>query len=253
MRLTLAVFLTVVLAGCVDPKAPARELASRLQLDTVALMKMRADGSEYRVFCAGVWLSPTAIVTAGHCVAHAGEPADREQDDRISEELGVPADNPPWDPIGHAVAYCTVDSEKIRFGTVQAFNKGHDLGLIVANEASRHPWAAVRATAAVVGDTVEIVGHPGGYKWSYALGYVSAQRNDEPNAEDDKMPTLQIAGPISPGSSGGAAFDSDGLIAGVVSYTNSGADGMAFYVRSDAIQDFLGKCRKMPIAGKALR
>src|SRR5271163_2483310 len=99
-------------AGCgpkLPPGTPERNMATQLKAETVALVKTRSDG-RVKPFCTGVWVSPTAILTAGHCVAHAGESEDRAEADRVAEEFELTPAGAAWDPVGHAIQYKTQDA-----------------------------------------------------------------------------------------------------------------------------------------------
>jgi hypothetical protein len=224
-------------------KAPKQELVATLEAETVALVKLDDDGIP-QTFCAGVWVSPWHFVTAGHCIAHAGEPLERAADDSISEQLGVKAENPPWDPIGQEALYTEKGDIAYSTAKVAAYSRGWDLGLVQVDPPYvPHAFAHVSAGSIRDGDDVEIVGHPQRHMWSFARGYVSAVRPDEPNSHGLPMPTLQIAGPLSHGNSGGGAFDARGELVGIASYLESQANGMGFFVHRDAIRSFLQAAR----------
>jgi len=59
------------------------------------------------------------------------------------------------------------------------------------------------------GQTIFVIGHPEGLKYTLSTGIVSRMENS----------TLQISAPISPGNSGGPVYDAQGNLLGVVSST----------------------------------
>jgi S1-C subfamily serine protease len=210
-------------------------LAAELTAETVAMVRLvNADGDDDpagkpRPFCSGVWVSPYVFVTAGHCVAAVREMA---------------TDDANGDPVGYAVMFAEpgqIEDGSHSTGKILAWNKENDLGAVLADSdvSTRHAYAHLSTGSIEAGDPVEVVGHPVGYQFSFATGYVSAVRMTEPNANGDRMPTLQLNVAVSPGNSGCGAFDADGHIIGITSYSNRGANGMGFFVHRDAIRLFL--------------
>jgi S1-C subfamily serine protease len=59
------------------------------------------------------------------------------------------------------------------------------------------------------GQTIYVIGHPEGLKYTLSTGIVSRMENS----------TLQISAPVSPGNSGGPVYDQQGNLLGVVSST----------------------------------
>jgi hypothetical protein len=227
------------------PNSAHRELAAKLEGETVALVRLiNSDGDEDEnghpaLFCAGVWISPRSFLTAGHCIEHAGEP--NSQLNRLLQSLG--ASVPQWDPIGQPTLFATNVDLPSGYWTakVTGFSKALDLGLVTVNAPGpiNHPFAYVGLDEIDDGDRVEIVGHPTGHAWSYAEGVVAASLPDEPNADETPMPTLMVAGPFSHGNSGGGVFDAQGGLIGIGSYISQSTNGMGFCVHRDALLQFL--------------
>jgi S1-C subfamily serine protease len=251
--LTLLGFSLAWISACVgcgtrpEPQAPARQLAAQLEAETVAIVRLvDDDGNDSEdgkptSYCAGVFVSPSVIVTAEHCVVILGMTPDRLELHRA----GADDDLPRWNPTGQRARYAmqgqlTNDGGGYWSGTVLADDPDDDLGAIQLDaEHPMHAYAQVSTGEIADGDRVEIVGHPIGYLWSYAEGYVSASRNDTRNPHERLFPTLQVAGPIAPGNSGGGAFDAFGRLVGVASYQNNSMHGMGFFVHRDAVARFL--------------
>jgi len=59
------------------------------------------------------------------------------------------------------------------------------------------------------GESIFVIGHPEGLKYTLSTGIISRMENS----------TLQISAPVSPGNSGGPVYDQQGNLLGVVSST----------------------------------
>lgn len=234
----LTVFALTWISACVGcgtrpaAEAPRRELADRLERETVALVAIvNADGEEAEAgrlvpYCAGTWVGPREILTAAHCL----------EDGRQAPGSPVKFSQRGEYVLGFVSSYWT--------GKTVRVNPGFDLALVRADVAPPgHAVARVSAYAVAPGDRVEVVGHPSYHVWSYAEGYVAAYRPEERNAHGDAMPTLQLQVPISGGNSGGGAFDASGGLVGVCSYFESTMPGSSFFVAREAVAAFLANAR----------
>lgn len=255
--LILLVFVLSWVASCVgcgvkqSAQAPHREMAAQLSAETVALVRLvDADGDpsedgRARPFCAGVWVSPKRLITAGHCVENLGEPPERTAVREANEELDLGLPVPPWDPIGQTALFAQqgdltrTGPTAYWTGKVVGFNKSVDLGLVETDDPyPRHPYAHLSEGEIVEGDRVEWVGHPYGDTWSYAEGYVSRVHFDRKNAVDVESELLQVAGPMSPGNSGSGVFNEAGQLVGIASFLTRD-NGMGFCVHRDVVRAFL--------------
>lgn len=238
--LLLAFVLTWVSCciGC-GPRPPAspptsRELAAQLEAETVALITKRDDGS-FRSYCAGVWISETEFVTAGHCVEDLGKPESQTFAEQLAQVFGLPAPST-WSPIGQPAEFSLQnEASEHRIGDVVAYDAERDLGLVRAESFPPHAFASIRLGPISDGDHVEFVGHPLGHTWSYGEGYVSNSR------AAGHGPVLQIAGPFTFGNSGGGAFDTRGRLLGIASFLIEGWDGEGFFIHRDSVLEFLRK------------
>ncbi len=199
----VAVLAIVLLAGCTHPKpapaAPTRtEAAVDLEAKTIALV-MRNDEGRVRPFCTGVWVSPTSILTAAHCV----------DDEQIGDPFEYVAHGDVFAPgelherpsvMGHGCALYDVDAE-------------HDLALLRASDAPAHAVAHVSLATIHAGDFAQAMGHSLGLWWSYSSGDISAVRERPIN--DLTLVWVQATTPISPGNSGGGLFDDRGRLIGI--------------------------------------
>jgi S1-C subfamily serine protease len=246
LLLLLGILWIGACAGCgtiPSPATPHRELAALLEVETVALVRLvdnEGDPDENghpTMYCSGVWISPRSILTAGHCIEGAGEPDINHLLRSLDPDIAT------WDPIGQEVLFAQqVDvSNSYWTAKVSGFNKDLDLGLITVNSPGpvNHPWALISTEEISDGDRVEIVGHPMGHTWCYVEGLISSTMPAEPNADGVPMPTLLVQGPVSPGNSGGGAFDTNGNLVGIASYFSKSMGSMSFFVHRDGILRFL--------------
>lgn len=242
MRYFALVTLVATLVACTStPKTPsARTLAAQLETQTVALVRTDDDNKPH-MYCGGVFVGPTTIVTASHCVAWLGLTPIQT----LLHALGlVDADENP-SPIGKQALF-SMQADYIAgrhwTSTVIGYDLGDDLAALrIDSPGPTHPFARVSTADIYAGDHVEIVGHPGGYTWSYVEGLVSSVRMKEPNGHGTEMPTIQVEGSFSHGNSGGGLFNASGELIGIASYMDNGANGMGFFVHRDAIVKFLAK------------
>jgi len=80
------------------------------------------------------------------------------------------------------------------------------------------------------GQTIYVIGHPEGLKYTLSTGIISRMENS----------TLQISAPVSPGNSGGPVYDQQGNLLGVVSSTldksyQPNAENLNFAVSAQAL------------------
>jgi len=80
------------------------------------------------------------------------------------------------------------------------------------------------------GQTIYVIGHPEGLKYTLSTGIISRMENS----------TLQISAPVSPGTSGGPVYDQQGNLLGVVSSTldksyQPNAENLNFAVSAQAL------------------
>lgn len=241
--LSFALFSTLVACTTTPPTTPTRQLAAELEAETVAMVRVNDEGKA-AMYCSGVFVSANVIVTAEHCVAFLGMPVER----MMLHVLGLDGDMPRWDPVGQEAKFARQEDYARGVywtGKVIGDDINDDLGaVLIDSPIPGHTFARLSMGGIYAGDKVELVGHPGGYTWSYAEGLVSSVRMHETNARGHEMPTLQIVGPIGPGFSGGGAFDASGNIIGIASYTDSRTNGMGFYIHRDAVRAFLATLKR---------
>jgi hypothetical protein len=90
--------------------------------------------------------------------------------------------------------------------------EGKDLCLLKTREPIGQPALLGAASKLKVGAPVYAIGAPQGLELSFSDGVVSQLRGDK------KAPLIQTTAPISPGSSGGGLFDSEGQLVGITTF-----------------------------------
>lgn len=90
--------------------------------------------------------------------------------------------------------------------------KGNDLCLLNTNKPIGEPAKLGKASQLKVGVPVYAIGTPKGLALSFSNGLVSQLRGDA------KAPLIQTTAPISPGSSGGGLFDTEGRLVGITTF-----------------------------------
>lgn len=179
----------------------------------------------WRPFCTAVWISSTKMLTARHCV----------EDD----------DNPTANLTGTLVPFRTPDQtakkyqkgEKPYYAIVLAVDTKTDLALLSSVDVPKHEFLRIANYKTWVGQYIYIIGHPIGWEYTITQGMISGHRDME--VFGTKWPTVQIAGVVGPGNSGGPAFDAWGNIVGICSFTNGRVPGVAMFMPAKAIWTFL--------------
>lgn len=158
----------------------------------------KADG-EVHPYCSGVWLSPTAIVTANHCVSDL--------------ELGDALEYVVRDDVYASGSLKERSSIDMHPAALSVRDEAHDLALLFAPAAPSHRFAVIASDPTVPGMPVQTMGTPLGMWWSYSRGDVASVRELESHGTE--MLFVQATAPISPGNSGGGLFDTMGQLVGI--------------------------------------
>jgi S1-C subfamily serine protease len=201
-----------------DPAPGETALIERDKDATVAVVQQDDDGARH-IVCAGVWVSPTRILTAAHCTdvevefLYYGETGDDGDRDRS---------------IGWAHATHLVRRDELI-----------DLAIVEAEAPpDLHPSALVSGIALAPGLRVEVIGHTGGLPFSWAPGWLSSVRHMKgPDPIEGEF--LQVWTGAWGGNSGGGVWDADGRLLGICSFRTNGAP-LTFFVSRDTLLGFLG-------------
>lgn len=203
-----------------------------LENSTIALMSPNKDLS-YSTHCSGVWVSPTHILTARHCVENG--------------EGGI--------SIGKTYYYQiyknfndqipTPDSDKklLHSSFVLSYDTNCDLALLQAFEGEEleHFVAPIFSGEIYDGMYMYVVGHTFGIEYSVTDGMVANTRQFKVFGMNQKV--LQITSLIYGGNSGGGVYNTNGQLIGIVSFSIRKVPGMHFAVHRNLIVDFLDENR----------
>lgn len=125
-------------------------------------------------------------------------------------------------------------------GTVSRKAKDQDLALVrvMAPDVKWLPITPTDEPAAIVGSPVYVIGHPAGLGWTLTAGVISAQRRAD---ETRHGPLIQISAAVSPGNSGGPAFDEHGHWIGTVvsKLVGPGLENLNFVIPASEVRRFL--------------
>jgi len=238
-------------------------LPEQLERKTVAMVHW-VDGNSKEVspddlgamltpYCSGVWITKNTFITAEHCVAHLGKPANQDILEGlippdIMSELGLQK----WDPSNQPVLYsnfgdisdgATAKSRNTHPGIVLAIDADDDLALVRATTDELNPTVAYHAIAslaneATVGEEVHVVGHTMGLWWTYSHGVVAQLRSNARQPSGSKTDVIQVSAPVWFGNSGGGSFNDRGELLGIASWIVK-APEVGFFIRFNVIERFL--------------
>jgi len=250
MRYLLLILLLAACncAGADIHPAGAAQFIRELSNASAQIVRKREDGT-YRNLCTAVWLSPTTMLTAAHCVEP--EPASVMDcivltDDAAFEKCmdGLLAGAPsilgatvPFRTWSDALLSGTDKVRSARVARVSRHDHEHDLALLeVVGDAPSHGIARMAVEDPLPGDVVHVMGHTHSNPWSYSPGMVGAIRDTE-NQNGDLVHVVQIVSAASGGNSGGGAFNARGELIGICVFGSS--DAFGFFVHRDVLAGFV--------------
>lgn len=106
--------------------------------------------------------------------------------------------------------------------TLRYADLGHDLCSFTVQDLAAPPITMGATSGLVVGENAYAIGAPEGFDLTLSSGIISSLR------EIPGGTIIQMTTPISPGSSGGGLFDSDGRLIGITSYYEKGSQQINF-------------------------
>lgn len=147
-------------------------------------------------------------------------------------------DGPAWRVDRGPRALIAMDSGAWGTADVVARHRTLDLLLLwVPRESGsgRFVQPLARSGPTIEGETVFVIGHPEGLRFTLSTGIVSRLQGS----------VVQISAPVSPGNSGGPVFDEHGALVGVVTSMvdrngDPNAENLNFAVRADALMEDSG-------------
>lgn len=220
-RRTLAFAMFVFFAlGCAPVRSPAGTAAFvyGMQSATVAIVE------EKRVICTGVWIGPSEILTAAHCVDTFSRIVEFST---LADVGGVHSDR-------ETVA-------KTRFAVVLARDPRKDLARLMAiAPLAPHAIASWSTAAVYPGMPIHVVGHTAGLVYSYSNGVIGAVRHDMAAPEDTRGDFYQVWAGAWGGNSGGGLWDDAGRLLGICSWRTGGAP-LTFFITRETAVEFLTK------------
>ncbi len=119
----------------------------------------------------------------------------------------------------------------------------HDLAILrLAAEKKLRALTLAPGSDLMVGETVIAIGHPFGYTNSVSTGIISALDRQITMLEGEVLTNLiQTNASINPGNSGGPLLNINGELIGINVALREGAQGIAFALNADTVQQVLSK------------
>jgi S1-C subfamily serine protease len=117
-------------------------------------------------------------------------------------------------------------------GQIVGYHRDRDLALLWMPRHSGSSAFTQPLSTAREGQSIFVIGHPEGLRYSLTAGMISRRQPD----------LIQISAPVSPGNSGGPVYDDRGNLLGIVTGAmdkriNPNAENINFAVSSDALRD----------------
>jgi S1-C subfamily serine protease len=172
------------------------------------------------IYCSGVWVGPSEVLTAAHCVAAEGPTYIA-----LYEQIGAEVGSDQVHPVGFQAFLSRKDDKQ-------------DLALLsVVPILFPHGVAELSPMQPVAMDLVYIVGHTAGLPFSFTPGFVDGVRHmivPELQMEGDY---LQVWAGVWGGNSGGGLWDPSGRLLGICNFGIRGS--IHHFSAPSAIQAFL--------------
>lgn len=230
---------------------------------TVALTKLNEEGKKH-FYCSGVFVDPTTIVTARHCVVDSGKirllnhlfGEDFSQeflDDLLSETLNktvLITTRSSYINSSHGNDLILLITAKVKYITMKNVGKINDVEAddiailkVEQKDASRY-YINVSMNEPSLGDKIFSSGMPLGEPWLLAEGIIS-QNHYIGRTKTHYYVNMYVA----PGASGGPLINARGELIGIAHVMLSGASethsGMGLYVGLNKIKQYLNYAKDL--------
>ena len=215
VSIALIAALSTACVHCTTGEIRAAQVPN-LYSQTVALMKRDSDGDLFS-YCTGVWVSPTHILTAAHCVG----------DETVINYVTKNVEPQLYE-----------EPSTLYSGTVLARDAGHDLALVETMSFMPHGIARLADRDPEIGSDVTLVGSTVGFTFTVSPGTVAAYKLRLKYYVDTQGPFLELVSGGYNGNSGGPVFDMRGRLVGVL-ILKSPAPSVGFAVHRNTIRNFL--------------
>lgn len=158
----------------------------------------------------------------------------------IVDERGYVVTNQHVTENASRIAVLLADGTELT-GKVVAGDAGHDLAVVhVKSDHKLQVLPLGPAGDLMVGETVIAVGHPFGYSHTVSTGIISALgREIEMPGGEVLRGLIQTNASINPGNSGGPLLNINGEVIGINVALREGAQGIAFALNADVVQQAL--------------
>lgn len=189
---------------------PSHEVLQRSLESTVALIKP-INGSN-RIFCTGVFISRTTILTAAHCVARV------EYLQTPFGTLTIPIDESPigqrQDILDYNYWHNHHDLRETHSFIISSYDEQRDLAILKyeGDDYYSDNFTSISSLDISIGQPLFTIGHPLGIEWNISTGFVSRDISNENGTW-----RLYSSVHIYRGNSGGPIFDINGNLVGICS------------------------------------
>lgn len=227
-------------SGLVGPSVTpveAKNAVERVTDSTVILLRKIGPDKWGKTICTAEFISDHELLTANHCTV----PAAFDDLDTLLSDMGL-VEEP--DPTGHEVRFVSHEdwedaSQKLNVahqmsGKVAMRDVTNDVALLTTTDFASS-YVPLRNRAAIQGEKVFTIGHPGGLAYTLHRGIVSF-----PKRKLEGVTTVQVDLGLFGGNSGGGLYDDYGQLLGVCSMSVEGTT-IGFFVHLDPIKALVEK------------
>lgn len=146
--------------------------------------------------------------------------------------------------IGEARRIKVETSDGVEHAVTEVFSSDNRLDLAILRVSSKglKPLELGDSALATQGQSVVVMGNPGGLSYSLVGGFVS-----ESQREIEGVPMIQVAAPIIEGNSGGPLLDRQGRVLGVLTLRSALAENLGFAMPVNTLKRLLEKPNPIPM------